>query len=270
MIFGVNLSIMRIFDEKASKWYERIQSCLERYKQDEKGRTGSGKVTQFELIRRMEERYPEEGSGFRLTQASISRWFNFGGTGKWEAGIPPLKVVIMLADFFGVDVGYLLGETEYRTFRQEDAVEYLGLNEKAIEHIRLATRYETAFKNVHMLPDEAGEKISRLLASEGFFELVMSMEEMDRVYSGPDIQKRLFKELEEKYGPELLAEALEFDPYADEGQEVDPLLREAYIDTEAALSEMYSADMDKQAYVEAARYKLMKKFEEIVMELYPD
>ena len=74
----------------------------------------------------------------------------------------------------------------------------------------------------------------------------------------------------EKYGPELLAEALEFDPYAGEGQEVDPLLREAYIDTEAALSEMYSADMDKQAYVEAARYKLMKKFQEIVMALYPD
>lgn len=176
----------------------------------------------------------------------------------------------MLADFFGVDVGYLLGETDNHTFTMEDAVKFLGLSEEAIEHIRLATRFETAFRSIHMMPEEAGKTISSLLGSKKFFDLVMALEEMDRVYNGPDVQKKLFRKLEEKYGSEMLTEAIEFDPYEQEGEEVDPVFREAYIEVQEALDKMYEAANDKEAYEGKARYDLAKAFEDVVRELYPE
>lgn len=261
---------MSILDERAAKWYERIQSCFEKYKKDEKANGKTQRVTQSELVRRMEEKYPDEDFGLHLTQVNISRWFNFGSTGKWRSGPPPLKVVVLLADFFGVDVGYLLGETDCSTFQKSDAVGFLGLNEEAIDRIRLATRYETAFRNVHMLlPDEAGETISKLLASEGFFDLVMALEELEKVYAGPNIQKKLFKELEEKYGNEMLTMALDFDSYDHENEEIDPVLIEAHVAVEEALDKMDTAESAKREYAEASRYKLIKTFEKIIEELYP-
>lgn len=259
-----------IFDGKAAKWYERIQTCFKQYKDNEAGKGNTRKVSQSELVRRMESRYPKEQGRPSLTQVNISRWLNYGGTGKRESSMPSMEVAIMLADFFGVDVGYLLGETDYHTFTMEDAVKYLGLSESAIEHIRLATRFETAFRSVHMLPEEAGETISSFLGTKKFFDLVMALEEMDRVYNGPDIQKRLFKELEEKYGSEMLAEALEFEPQEHEGEEVDPVFREAYIEVREALDKMCAAKNDKEAYEGRARYELAKAFEEVVKELYPE
>lgn len=259
-----------IFDTKAAKWYERVQACFKRYKDSEANKGGSRKVSQSELVRRLETRYPKEPGRPNPTQVNISRWLNYGGTGKRESSMPSMEVAIMLADFFGVDVGYLLGETDYHTFAMEDAVDYLGLSEHAVEHIRLATRFETAFHNVHMLPEEAGETISSLLASKKFFDLVMALEEMDRVYNGPDVQKKLLKELEEKYGSEMFTKALEFEPYEHEEEEVDPVFREAYIEVRDALDKMYGANSDKKAYEGKARYELIKVFAEIVEELYPE
>lgn len=184
--------------------------------------------------------------------------------------MPSMEVAVMLADFFEVDVGYLLGETDYRSFAAEDAAMYLGLSEDAIENIRLATRFETAFHNVRMLPEEAGRAISSLLSSKKFFDLIMALEELERVYNGPDIQKRLFRELNEKYGKEMVTEALEFDPYEHEGEEVDPVFREAYVEAHDVLLQMHEAANDKEAYEGKARYELAKAFEEVVRDLYPE
>lgn len=259
-----------IFDNKAAKWYERVQACFKRYKEGETERGGSRKVSQSELVRRLEARYPKEQGRPSLTQVNISRWLNYGVAGKRGSSMPSMEVAIMLADFFEVDVGYLLGETDYRSFTMEDAVNYLGLSEHAIEHIRLATRFDTAFRSVHMLPLEAGKTISSLLGSAKFFDLVMALEEMDRVYNGPDIQKKLFRELEEKYGSETVAEALEFEPYEHEGEEVDPVFREAYIEVQDAMDKMYAANNERKAYEGKARYELTKAFEEVVRDLYPE
>lgn len=261
---------MSIYDAKAAKWYERIQSCFDRYKENEAARGKTQKVSQSELVRRMEAIYPKEEGRPNLSQVNISRWFNYGGTGKRESPMPSMEVAILLADFFGVDVGYLLGETDNHTFTMEDAVKFLGLSEEAIEHIRLATRFETAFRSIHMMPEEAGKTISSLLGSKKFFDLVMALEEMDRVYNGPDVQKKLFRKLEEKYGSEMLTEAIEFDPYEQEGEEVDPVFREAYIEVQEALDKMYEAANDKEAYEGKARYDLAKAFEDVVRELYPE
>lgn len=178
----------------------------------------------------------------------------------------------MLADFFGVDVGYLLGETDYKTFEAEDAANYLGLSESAIEHIRLATRLETAFRTVQMLPEEAGKTVSALLSSKGFYGLVKAMKEMDEVYNGPDIQKKLFDELEKKHGAEALTQAIdiELNPDEHEKEEIDEKVKAAYADFQEALDQSYFADMGKQISVKAQRYELIQAFSNIVEELYPE
>lgn len=261
-----------IFDAKAAKWYERIQTCFKRYKDDEGERGGSRKVSQSELVRRMESKYPKEPGRPSLTQVNISRWLSFGGTGKRETSMPSMEVAIMLADFFGVDVGYLLGETNYKTFEAEDAANYLGLSESAIEHIRLATRLETAFRTVQMLPEEAGKTVSALLSSKGFYGLVKAMKEMDEVYNGPDIQKKQFDELEKRHGAEALTQAidLELNPDEHKEEEIDEKVKAAYADFQEALDQSYSADMGKQISVKAQRYELIRAFSNIVEELYPE
>lgn len=183
--------------------------------------------------------------------------------------MPSMEVAIMLADFFGVDVGYLLGETDYSTFEMEKAVKYLGLDEKAIGHIRLATRIESSFSSVHMLPDEARDIISRFISSKGFFGLVMALKEFDRIYNEPDLQQKLQEGLEKRHSKEVLAKAMEFEPDEHEGEQVDVALREAYLDWQDAQDELYIDSMDREVLVAAMRYRLSQSFEEILNELYP-
>lgn len=260
---------MSIFDTKARYWYKRIQSCVERYKKNDARQGSNRKVTQAEIVRRLESRFPKEKARPNLSQVNISRWFSSGGTGKWESTMPSMEVAIMLADFFGVDVGYLLGETNYDTFEMEKAVKYLGLDEKAISHIRLATKLESSFSSVHMLPDEAGEMISRFISSKGFFNLVMALKEFDRIYNEPDLQQKLQEDLEKRHGKKMLAKSMEFEPDEHEGEQIDVALREAYLDWQDAQDELYVDSMDKEVLVAAMRYRLSQSFEAIMDELYP-
>lgn len=263
----------RIFDIKASIWHQRVNDSFGRYKEEDARNGNKHAVTQTELVKRLQNKYPQEDRYVpHFSQVNISRWLNFGGTGKQESSMPSMEVAITLADFFGVDVGYLLGETEYKTFKAEEAVKYLGLSESAVEHIRLATRWETAFGAVQMLPEEAGESISALMSTKGFFPLIRALKEMDDVYNGPDIQKKLFDGLEKKYGAEILAQAmdLELNPEEHEEVEIDEKVLEAYADFQEALDQSYAADMDRQISVEAKRYKLSQAFSAIIEELYPE
>ena len=40
-----------------------------------------------------------------------------------------------MADFFGVSVGYLIGETDYESFEMEKVCEFLGLEEETVKAI---------------------------------------------------------------------------------------------------------------------------------------
>lgn len=67
----------------------------------------------------------------------VSRWLNTGNrTTSGVIGFPKYETMSILADFFGVDVGYLTGETDERSFDMAHACEYIGLNHNAIQAIR--------------------------------------------------------------------------------------------------------------------------------------
>lgn len=71
--------------------------------------------TQKSFLKEYKEKY---GGG---TQANISRWLRVGSkieNGK-TIGFPSYETMSNLADFFGVSVGYFIGETDYESFEME-------------------------------------------------------------------------------------------------------------------------------------------------------
>lgn len=87
--------------------------------------------TQKSFLKEYKEKY---GGG---TQANISRWLRVGSkieNGK-TIGFPSYETMSNLADFFGVSVGYLIGETDYESFEMEKVCEFLGLEEETVKAI---------------------------------------------------------------------------------------------------------------------------------------
>ena len=59
----------------------------------------------------------------------------------WESGktLPPLGRLIALADIFGCDIGYLLGDHEQRRRDTADVCKVTGLTESAVERLQTET-----------------------------------------------------------------------------------------------------------------------------------
>lgn len=115
-----------ITKQKADIWCSRFSNLMK-----ENG------YTQETFLKEYKSRY---GGG---TQANISRWLRVGNKIEKEGvaktiGFPTCETVLNIADFFGVAVGYLMGETDFETFEMENACQFLGIDEdtgKAIKDI---------------------------------------------------------------------------------------------------------------------------------------
>ncbi|WP_129864181.1 XRE family transcriptional regulator [Bifidobacterium pseudolongum] len=89
-------------------------------------------LTQLGLVSALNRQYLT-----KYHQKDVSRWLNTGNrTTSGVIGFPKYETMSILADFFGVDVGYLTGETDERSFDMAHACEYIGLNHNAIQAIR--------------------------------------------------------------------------------------------------------------------------------------
>lgn len=106
--------------DKAQCWCNRLHKLMK-----EKN------YTQKSFLKEYKAKY---GGG---TQANISRWLRVGSkieNGK-TIGFPSYETMSNLADFFGVSVGYLIGETDYESFEMEKVCEFLGLEEETVKAI---------------------------------------------------------------------------------------------------------------------------------------
>ena len=97
------------------------------------------KYTQKTFLKEYKEKY---GGG---TQANISRWLRVGSkvaNGK-TIGFPSYETMLNLANFFGVSVGYLTGETDYESFEIEKTCEFMALDEETVKAIKGITSGES-------------------------------------------------------------------------------------------------------------------------------
>ena len=94
--------------------------------------------TKTSLARELNARYET-----RYTHNDVRRWL---GTGtkifkpslnhlEGVAAFPKFETIMNLADFFNVDVGYLIGETDMQSYSMEKVCNFTGLSDNAITTI---------------------------------------------------------------------------------------------------------------------------------------
>lgn len=106
---------------RAACWRHRLRKCL-----NDRG------LTQVQFVSALNRTYLT-----KFHQKDVSRWLNIGNqTANGVIGFPKYETMMLIADFFGVDVGYLTGETNETSFDLEKASSYTGLSSDAILAIR--------------------------------------------------------------------------------------------------------------------------------------
>lgn len=139
-----------LLTEKAKYWKIRLKKCMD-----------AGRYTQASFAEALNNKY-----GTCYGQKDVSRWMNTGAKNKnGEVGFPKYDTMLLVADFFRVDVGYLTGETDEDSFSLEKACSYMGLNGEAIKAIREITHPEN--EDSYMRKDMR-ESFNKFLSAEGF------------------------------------------------------------------------------------------------------
>lgn len=158
-------------------WRTRLKQCM-----DERG------LTQLDFVRALNRQYLT-----KFHQKDVSRWLNTGNrTSSGEIGFPKYETMATIADFFGVDVGYLTGETDEKTYAMSHACAFTGLSSSSIAAVRSWIGTPRALqKNNHThdgdpMPEYRAATINRLLSSPKFPELatkLLTLQEMSAIWS---------------------------------------------------------------------------------------
>lgn len=129
--------------------------------------------TQKTFLKEYREKY---GGG---TQANISRWLRVGNkieNGK-TIGFPSYETMLNLADFFGVSVGYLTGETDYGSFDMEKVCEFLGLEEDSVKAIKGITSGKSVDFFGKYMANEYKSVLRYILTANSFFDFIKEARE---------------------------------------------------------------------------------------------
>lgn len=261
-----------INEKKASIWCERFGRLMK-----ENG------YTQEAFLKEYRKKY---GGG---TQANVSRWLGVGrvikkdGTPK-EIGFPSYENMLNIANFFGVTVGYLTGETDFETFEMEKACKQIGIDEdtgKAIkgivtgESVELFGEYEAK---------EFGAVFKYLVTANSFPVLIKKVREYaENVYymKNPINYLEIAKQKISKDIIDLAIQCIDYQvEHDDEYGNIDDFKENGIEPTEELLKAIRilneAEDKDDgevmlcERDVELSEYKLQKVYFEIIKEIVSD
>lgn len=191
---------MKYMDSVRAAWNDRLKKCRER-----------DHLSQHGLAMELNRHFYTDS----FQQRSVSRWERVGEketTKKGEQkdiGFPKLETMVSLAHYFGVDVGYLLGETEIESDQLKGASDYTGLAPETIQIIRRYTHRKSCWFTVHLDDSEARLVFSYLLASPSFREIVHLLHELIEYNRGSKALAQRWAEAEKEFGSDLFYDALE-------------------------------------------------------------
>ena len=163
--------IIQMAEEKdiCKVWNERFKECREK----------AGYKSQKSFAKAFKAEY-----GI-TNQADISRWERIGETiernkivrtdqgeqkirDKVKIGFPSYENMKRVAEFLGVTVGYLTGETEFSSFDMEKACGYLGVSEAAGKTIREITKPQHIYSFDFLFRKEHGSAFEYMLTAKSF------------------------------------------------------------------------------------------------------
>lgn len=202
---------------------------------------------------------------------------------------PSFEEMLKLADFFGVSIGYLIGETKCKSPEAQQACDYTGLSEEAVNAVKLATARETAFKRTGMRYEVASRSLNKLLITKGFYRVLYALSELDEIQTKVDPWVEGNRNLEGKYDVGLLAKAFEY--YDSFVNDSDPegkkhnaeVMREAGVsdeeleefieavnDVNSLMDKGYLATRDRESATKEHMFTLIGEFYRLIEELYPE
>ena len=153
---------------KAMYWKTRLKEYMD-----------TGKYTQVSFAEALNNKY-----GTAYGQKDVSRWLYTGDKiKKGEIGFPKYDTMVLIADFFNVDVGYLTGETDEDTFSLDKVCSYMGLNGEAIKVIREITEIE---KKTSYFGKYKRDTFNKVLAAKEFPDFFESLYDLHYISIPPN------------------------------------------------------------------------------------
>ena len=153
-----------MLSEKAKIWCQRLNQLMKDHG-----------YTQETFLKEYKSKY---GGG---TQANVSRWLRVGSTiqtrEKKTIGFPSYENMVKIANFFGVTVGYLTGETDFKTFDMEKACTILGITEEAGDSIKEVVSGKSIKPFGTYQAKEYSAVLQYILTSDSFPVLVKGIQE---------------------------------------------------------------------------------------------
>lgn len=194
--------VVKYMERAQEAWNDRLKKCRERCHLSQEG-----------LAAALNDHYGKKS----FQQRNISRWERIGEKETTKKGeqkqeyikFPKLEIMFSLAHYFGVDLGYLLGETDIESDKLKGASDYTGLEQETVQTIRRYTHRKSCWYTVRLDDSEARLIFSYLLASPSFREIMHLLYELIEYNRGSKALAQRWAEAEKEFGSELFYDALE-------------------------------------------------------------
>lgn len=180
-------------DSKINFWNKRLEGLIkEKYQ------------TQVSFLKAFQARYHAG------TQADVSRWCRVGKSVKGrngkltKIGFPSFETMNRIAEFFDVDIGYLIGETEYDTFEMEKACTALHIDKSAGKALRgIATGDKLGLAGM-LYADQYQATLKYLITSDSFLPLVEGLRNLAVIKHETLYPKNCLADAIQKVDPDIL------------------------------------------------------------------
>ncbi len=228
--------------------------------------------------------YSAEEIGKRIKEGRLRKnWSQkklgerLGITGKqvscYEKGapIPPIDILLFLCNIFDCELGYLLGEDDYKSgTKLNTAIEQLiGLNTDSINALYHITGNGRTCLDFGYQAKTYRRILNNLLCEPEFSHLLKSLSALDDTIAQ---KEQLLKNLEKKYGKEISDKAYEYYHsttdyrYDENAEQLPEIYYHAMNDIDTCLSKEY----DMSYSIKVIRYEAREAFERLLDSLYPN
>lgn len=242
----------------------------------------SNGYTQETFLKEYKNKY---GGG---TQANVSRWMRVGNTIQKDGtcktiGFPSYENMLNIADFFGVTIGYLTGETDFETFEMEKSCKYIGIDEKTGNALRNIASGKSIRFGKHYVK-EIGAVLRNLLTSQSFPAFINALRECAENIYYRDHPINHIAEAEgtiKKEVRELALQCLDYQQFVDEqygeiddfeANNIEPTeeLLKAITLLNVAISQNYVEKESSEQKVKLSEYELQKIYFQIISDVMID
>lgn len=243
------------------KWNDRLKTLLDKWG-----------LSQKELVKQLNEKY-----GTSCNQRDVSRWINVGSSRKKDnpVGFPTFKKVIMIADFFNVDISYLIGKIECKTLTNQDICDIIGCSESVLESLIDGYSKHNHHSKTGLFNFEAKQILDKLLSNDEFFELIHVLNYLENIKFEKIKLAKVYDTYTKEFSKETLDEAHKIisDPYSDcsssSPNEHPKEVIDAIIAIEKAHDKEYELSQKIDYDTDIYRYRAQIAFSKLLDSLYP-